>query len=127
MLRPTSSRDAFVQQCANPSRPSQFTDESSETVHQCSNPTQFTDASFETFHQGSNPTQFTDAYFETFHQGSKPPQFFNIGDSVNTSAATADYGQRAERREFATQEEKLQIEQRYEQMAEGIRQEAFAA
>ena len=47
--------------------------------------------------------------------------------SINTSAATADYDQRAERHELATQEEKRQIEQRYEQMAEGIGQEAFAA
>ena len=108
-------------------RPLQFTYESSETFHQCSKPTQFTDASFETFHQGCKPTQFTDASFETFHQGSKLTQFFNIGDNVNTSAAAADYDPRAERHELATQEETRQIEQRHEQIAEGIRQEALAA
>ena len=105
MLRPTNFRDVFVQQGTTPSRPSQFTNESSETFQQGSNPTQFTDASFETFHQGSNPTQFTDAFFETSHQGSNPKHFFNIGDDVNTSAATADHDQRAERHELATQEE----------------------
>ena len=127
MLRPTHFRDVFVQQGTNPGRPSQFTDESSETFHQGSHPTQLTDASFETFHQGSNPTQFTDASFDTFHQGSNPTHFFNIGDGVNTSAATADYDQSAERHGLATQETQRQIEQRYEQMVEGIRQEAFAA
>ena len=54
-------------------------------------------------------------------------QYFNIGGGVDTSAATADYASRVARPELATQEEKRQIEQRYEQMAEGIRQEAFAA
>ena len=34
MLRPTNSRDVFVQQGTKPSRPSQFTEESSETFHQ---------------------------------------------------------------------------------------------
>ena len=34
MLRPTNFRDVFVQQSTKPSRPSQFTEESSETVHQ---------------------------------------------------------------------------------------------
>ena len=111
MFRPTNFRDVFVQQGTTPSRPPQFTDESSETLHQCSKPTQFKDASFETFHQGSKPTQFTEASFEIVHQGSKPTQFFNIGDNVNTSAATAGYDPRAERHELATQEEKRQIEQ----------------
>ena len=54
-------------------------------------------------------------------------QYFNISDGVDTSAATADYAARIARLEHATQEEKRQMEQRYEQMAEGIRQEAFAA
>ena len=54
-------------------------------------------------------------------------QYFNIGGGVDTSAATADYAPRVTRIELATQEEKRQMEQRYEQMAEGIRQEAFAA
>ena len=54
-------------------------------------------------------------------------QYFNIGGGVDTSAATADYAPRVTRLELATQEEKRQMEQRYEQMAEGIRQEAFAA
>ena len=44
MLRPTNFRDVFVQQGTTPSRPSQFTDESSETFHQGSKPTQFKDA-----------------------------------------------------------------------------------
>ena len=54
-------------------------------------------------------------------------QYFNIGGGVDTSAATADYASRVARLELATQEEKRQMAQRYEQMAEGIRQEAFAA
>ena len=54
-------------------------------------------------------------------------QYFNISDGVDTSAATADYAARVARLEHATQEEKRQMERRYEQMAEGIRQEAFAA
>merc|ERR1711906_77179 len=54
-------------------------------------------------------------------------QYFNFSGGVDTSAATADYASRVARLELATQEEKRQMAQRYEQMAEGIRQEAFAA
>ena len=54
-------------------------------------------------------------------------QYFNISGGVNTSAAAADYASRVERHELATQEAQRQNEQRYEKMAEGIRQEASAA
>ena len=125
-LRTPSNAETQNIRINNMLRPAQFTEESFNTFHQGSKPTQFKEESFNTFHQGSKPTQFKEESFNTFHQGSNPTQVFNISGGVNTSAATADYTLRVERHELAAQEEKLQIEQRYEQMAEGIRQEAFA-
>ena len=73
-------------------------------------PTQFKGESFENSHQGSNPTQFTESGFgdgdvnpratsnANVGEGNvNPTQYVNIGDGVNTTAATADHEGRLER------------------------------